>query len=99
MAWIFVTRERRRTIAQEIWRRANNPLNGLLLTLAVVSYFLGDVRAAIVIAVMVVLAISTAFIQEHRANEAAANLRATVKTTASVRRRLAGTDGDFEKFQ
>src|SRR5271169_4322119 len=37
----LVTRERRPTIAQEIWRRANNPLNGLLLTLAVVSYFLG----------------------------------------------------------
>ena len=91
----LVTRERRPTIAQEIWRRGNNPLNGLLLTLAVVSYFLGDVRAAIVIAVMVVLAISTAFIQEHRANEAAANLRAMVKTTASVRRRLAGADGDF----
>ena len=91
----LVTRERRPTIAQEIWRRANNPLNGLLLTLAVVSYFLGDVRAAIVIAVMVVLAISTAFFQEHRANEAAANLRAMVKTTASVRRRLAGADGDF----
>jgi Mg2+-importing ATPase len=91
----LVTRERRPTIAQEIWRRANNPLNGLLLTLAVVSYFLGDVRAAIVIAVMVVLAISTAFIQEHRANEAAANLRAMVKTTASVRRRSVGGDSDF----
>src|SRR5512136_2869897 len=57
----LVTRERKPTIAQEIWRRANNPLNALLLTLAVVSYFLGDVRAAIVIALMVLLAITTAF--------------------------------------
>jgi P-type Mg2+ transporter len=36
---------------------------------------------------MVVLAITTAFIQEHRSNDAAAKLRAMVKTTASVKRR------------
>ena len=35
---------------------------------------------------MVVLAIATAFFQEHRSNEAAARLRAMVQTTASVRR-------------
>ena len=91
----LITREQRPTIGQEIWKRANNPLNALLLTLAVVSYFLGDVRAAVVIAVMVLLAISTAFVQEHRANEAAARLRAMVKTTASVRRRSVGADGDY----
>jgi Mg2+-importing ATPase len=61
-------------------------LNALLLSLATVSYFLGDVRAAVVIATMVVLAITTAFIQEHRSNEAAARLRAMVHTTASVGR-------------
>ncbi len=91
----LVTRETRPTIVQEIWRRAKNPLNALLLTLAVVSYFLGDVRAAIVIAVMVLLAITTSFFQEHRANQAAASLRAMVKTTASVRRRSVGGDGQF----
>jgi P-type Mg2+ transporter len=91
----LVTRERKPTILQEIWSRANNPLNALLLTLAVVSYFLGDVRAAIVIALMVLLAITTAFIQEHRSNEAAARLRAMVKITASVRRSEAGEHADF----
>jgi len=50
-------------------------LNALLLSLAAASYFLGDVRAAVVIAIMVVLAITTAFIQEHRSNDAAAQLR------------------------
>jgi P-type Mg2+ transporter len=44
-------------------------LNALLLSLATVSYFLGDIRGAIVIAIMVILAITTAFIQEHRSNE------------------------------
>ena len=91
----LVTREQKPTILQEIWGRARSPLNALLLTLAVVSYFLGDVRAAIVIALMVLLAISTAFIQEHRSNEAAARLRAMVKTTVSVRRRTVAGHDDF----
>jgi Mg2+-importing ATPase len=51
-----------------------------------ISYFLGDIRAAVVIA-MIVLAITTAFIQEHRSNDAAEKLRAMVKTTASVKQR------------
>ena len=82
----LVAREAKATILQELWSRARNPLNALLLSLATVSYFSGDVRAAVVIASMVVLAITTAFIQEHRSNEAAAKLRAMVHTTASVRR-------------
>jgi P-type Mg2+ transporter len=82
-----IAREERPTILRELWGRAKNPLNGLLLTLAVTSLFLGDTRAAIVISIMVVLAITTAFIQEHRSNDAAAKLRAMVKNTASVRRR------------
>jgi Mg2+-importing ATPase len=82
-----VARERRTGILHELIDRTNNPLNGLLLTLSVVSYFLGDVRAAAIIATMVVLSIATAFVQEHRSNQAAAKLRALVKTTASVKRR------------
>jgi P-type Mg2+ transporter len=94
----LITRERKPTIAQELWSRAKNPLNALLLTLAGVSYFLGDIRAAIVIAAMVVLAITTAFVQEHRSNEAAAQLRAMVKTTAAVRRRPIGAAPDSDGF-
>jgi Mg2+-importing ATPase len=82
----LITRERRATIPQELWGRARNPLNALLLTLAVISWFLGDVRASVVIAAMVVLATTTAFVQEHRSNQAAARLRAMVHTTSSVRR-------------
>jgi Mg2+-importing ATPase len=43
----LVARERKATIPEEIWSRVRNPLNALLLTLAIVSYFLGDVRAAV----------------------------------------------------
>jgi P-type Mg2+ transporter len=82
----LVARESRPSVLQEIWTRCKNPLNALLLVLAAVSYSLGDVRAATVIVLMVVLAVGTSFIQEHRSNDAAARLRAMVKTTASVRR-------------
>jgi Mg2+-importing ATPase len=91
----LVTRERKPTLLQEIWGRAKNPLNALLLSLAVVSYFLGDIRAALVIGIMVLLAVTTAFLQEHRSNEAAARLRAMVKTTVSAKRRTPAGSGTF----
>ncbi len=94
----IVARERKATILEELWGRARNPLNALLLTLAATSYFLGDVRAAVVIAVMVILAIITAFVQEHRSNEAAAQLRAMVHTTASVRRIPSHSDDPFSEI-
>ena len=58
-------------------------------------------RAAIVILIMVVLAITTAFVQEHRSNDAAAKLRAMVKTMANVKRRgvaVAATDDQSQGF-
>ena len=70
-----IARERRTGIVYELINRAKNPLNALLLTLAAISYFLSDARSAVVIAVMVVLSIGLAFIQEHRSNDAAAKLR------------------------
>lgn len=88
----------RPSVLRELWGRAKNPLNALLLSLAAVSYFLGDIRAAIVIGVMVVLAITTAFIQEHRSNDAAAKLRAMVKTTASVKRRGTAVPAGEDQF-
>jgi Mg2+-importing ATPase len=90
-----VTRQQKATVLQELWGRARNPLNALLLSLALVSYFLGDIRASVVIAAMVALAITTAFVQEHRSNKAAARLRAMVHTTASVRRSPSGSDEPY----
>ena len=91
----LIAKEDRPSVVRELWGRAKNPLNALLLSLATASYFLGDLRAAIVILIMVVLAITTAFVQEHRSNDAAAKLRAMVKTMANVKRRgvaVAATD-------
>ena len=73
----LVTKEGRPSVLRELWGRAKNPLNALLLSLAAVSYFLGDIRAAIVIGVMVILAITTAFIQEHRSAALSADLAPT----------------------
>lgn len=81
----------RQSIAAEIATRSVNPLNVLLLGLAVVSFWLGDQRAAAVIAMMVVLSISLGFVQEHRSTKAAEALRRLVQNKATVcRRRNAG---------
>ena len=85
-----IARERPQTIPRELAGRAKNSLNGLLLSLALVSWLTGDARAAIVITLMVVLSVGLAFLQEHRSNRAAAELRALVKTTATVRRNSPG---------
>ena len=82
----LVGHERPPTMLGEMWGRARNPLNALLLALAAVSWLLGDLRSAIVIGVIVLLAVGLAFVQEHRSNRAAQHLWRMVRTTASVRR-------------
>ncbi|KHK58269.1 magnesium ABC transporter ATPase [Ralstonia sp. A12] len=79
------------SILEELAGRSINPLNVLLILLAGISAALGDVRAAVLIAVMVVLSVTLGFLQEHRSNRAAEALRKMVHTTAAVRR--VGTDG------
>ena len=81
----------------DLLAQLRNPLNGLLLFLAGASYFLGDLRAAVVIAAMVVLAVLTAFLQEHRSNQAALALRAMVHVTASVKRQETAEDVGYDE--
>jgi P-type Mg2+ transporter len=81
-----VARQARHTVLGELVVRSINPLNILLLSLATASYFLGDQRAAIMIAIMVILSITLGFLQEHRSNKAADELQKMVSITASVRR-------------
>ena len=61
-----------------------NPLVVLLSALAAVSFATGDLRAGTVMCVMVVLGVLLKFVQETRANSAAAQLRAMIKVTATV---------------
>jgi Mg2+-importing ATPase len=61
-----------------------NPLVLLLLVLAVASFLTGDSRAAMVMLVMVVLGVVLRFVQEARADAAAAKLKAMIRVTATV---------------
>ncbi len=63
-----------------------NPLVVLLTVLATISFLTGDVRAAVVMGLMVVLGVSLRFVQEARADTAAKSLRAMIKVTATVLR-------------
>jgi Mg2+-importing ATPase len=63
-----------------------NPLVILLAVLAAVSLATGDVRAATVMALMIVLGVTLRFVQEARADSAAAALRAMIKVTATALR-------------
>jgi Mg2+-importing ATPase len=64
-----------------------NPLVILLLVLATVSYLTDDSpRAAYVMLGMVVLGVVLRFVQETRADDAAAKLRAMIRVTATVLR-------------
>ena len=57
----LIAHDRQQSPLAELIGRARNPLNFLLLSLAAVSYFLGDRRAAAVIIVMVLLSITLAY--------------------------------------
>jgi Mg2+-importing ATPase len=61
-----------------------NPLVILLATLSAVSFATGDARAGTVMVGMVVLSVALRFIQEARADAAAAKLKAMIHVTATV---------------
>jgi Mg2+-importing ATPase len=90
-----VVRDGHRSIGQELWAHLANPLNGLLLVLAAISWLISDARSAIVIALMVGLSAGLGFVQEHRSSRAAAKLAAMVRVHARVKRLDApGADAD-----
>jgi len=63
-----------------------NPLVVLLLVLAAVAFLTGDPRAGTVMSLMVVLGVGLRFVQEARADAAAAKLKAMISVTATVLR-------------
>ncbi|HTX95701.1 MAG TPA: magnesium-translocating P-type ATPase [Mycobacterium sp.] len=67
-------------------RQLNNAVLILLAGTAVVSYFLGDSMQAIIIGVILAASIGLGFINEYRAERAAADLHAAVRHNAVVRR-------------
>ena len=69
------------------WRMlsaARNPLVILLVVLAAISFATGDAPSGAVMAVMVILGVLLRFVQETRADAAAAKLKAMINVTAAV---------------
>ncbi len=82
-----VSRAKVRSVPVQLMQKLRNPLNVLLLLMAVVSTLGGNAVSAAVIVVMVVLSVSLSFVQEQRSNRAAEALRRMVHTTVTVSRR------------
>ena len=79
-----IAREKRQSVLVRLLRNVKNPLVLLLMSLGVLSYLTGDLRATVVIFVMVVLGVVLRFFQELRADNAAAKLQAMVSNTATL---------------
>jgi P-type Mg2+ transporter len=81
-----VGREQHEGWLQRLYIAVRNPLVILLTVLAVISFVApeGDARAGAVMLLMVVLGVSLRFIQETRADTAAAKLKAMISVTATV---------------
>ena len=79
-----IAREKRQSALMRLLSNIRNPLVLLLLALGVLSYLTGDLRAMVVIFVMVVLGVVLRFFQEMRADNAAEKLKAMVSNTATL---------------
>lgn len=79
-----VASEKRISWLMHLFNNMKNPLVILLTVLAIISYSTGDIRATVVIAIMVVLGVILRFFQELRADHAAEALKAMVSNKASV---------------
>jgi P-type Mg2+ transporter len=79
-----VAQERRHEWLHRLWVAVRNPLVILLTALATLSYATGDLRAGTVMLLMVVLGVTLRFVQETKADKAAAKLKAMIKVTATV---------------
>ncbi|GAA2494131.1 magnesium-translocating P-type ATPase [Terrabacter carboxydivorans] len=73
-----------------LWHQLNSPLLGLLLVAATASYFVGEKSDAVIIGVIVVVSVGLGFVNEYRAEQAAASLHSQVSHEAVVLR-----DGSF----
>jgi P-type Mg2+ transporter len=81
-----VTQEHRYGWVGLLGKALVNPLVILLLVLAALSFATGEIRAGVVMLLMVLLGVSLRFVQEARADVAAAKLKAMISVTATVSR-------------
>jgi Mg2+-importing ATPase len=68
----------------DIYQRGKDPLVLQLLIISVVALIMGDVRSSVVVALMIVLSVVLAYVQERRSIRAAEQLKKLVQTSAVV---------------
>jgi Mg2+-importing ATPase len=81
-----VAQEARHTWLSRLWSAVRNPLVILLTVLATLSYATADIAGGTVMMLMVFLGVMLRFVQETRADNAAAKLKAMISVTATVLR-------------
>lgn len=81
-----LARDQRPGLGKLLWRAVLNPLVILLAVLATISFATGDFRAGAMMVSMIVLSVGLKLIQESKAGNAAAKLKAMISVTATVRR-------------
>ena len=79
-----ITHEKERGWLWRLLLAAKNPLVILLLVLATIAFLTEDIRSGIVMTLMVILGVTLRFIQETKADNAAAKLKAMINVTATV---------------
>ena len=81
-----LAKREKKSLLAEFLGHFNNPLVLILLAAGAVSGILGEIVQTITIFLMVLLSVTLSFVQEHRVNRAAEELRRRVATTATVMR-------------
>jgi len=69
-----------------LWHGVRNPLVALLAVLATVSFATGDARAGTMMLLMIALSVGLRLVQEAKANDAAAKLKAMISVNATALR-------------
>ncbi len=76
--------EKKHEWLRRMWTAARNPLVVLLTVLATLSYLTNDIAGGTLMLIMVSLGVALRLVQETRADNAAAKLKAMIKVTATV---------------
>ena len=79
-----VAQEAKHTWLWRLWTATRNPLVILLTVLAILSYATDDFAGGTVMVLMVLLGVMLRFVQETRADNAAAKLKAMISVTATA---------------
>ena len=74
----------RKSFGLLLWHAIINPLVLLLAVLASISFATGDIRAGIVMSLMILLGVGLRLFQERKADVTAAKLKAMISVTATV---------------